>query len=67
QLELGVPSLYYSSHIDTSGEPLLAEDYELIRRIWSREPTITALPGEPLLEPLSVEHHPADPATEAMP
>src|SRR5690606_40741115 len=28
QLELGVPSLYYSSHIDTSGEPLLAERSE---------------------------------------
>jgi len=45
QLELGVPSLYYSSHIDTSGEPLLAEDYELIRRVWSRAPTEPAFPG----------------------
>ena len=47
QLELGVPSLYYSSHIDTSGEPLLEEDYELIRRIWDGarpEPVETPTP-----------------------
>ncbi|MDT8305809.1 MAG: hypothetical protein RRC07_07730 [Anaerolineae bacterium] len=36
QAELGVPSLYYVSHVDATGEPLLAEDYELIRRVWQR-------------------------------
>lgn len=46
QLELGVPSLYYSSHIDTSGEPLLDEDYELIRSIWG-EPGPGASVGPP--------------------
>ena len=55
QLELGVPSLYYSSHIDTSGEPLLEEDYELIRSIWSRG-AATALPEpEPGGDPVDLE------------
>ncbi len=35
QAELGVPSLYYASHVDGSGEPLEASDYEMLRRIWS--------------------------------
>jgi hypothetical protein len=35
QAELGVPSLYYATHIDNSGEPLTAGDYELIRRVWA--------------------------------
>ncbi|MFW6097971.1 MAG: hypothetical protein ACOC9Z_07835 [Chloroflexota bacterium] len=34
QAELGVPSLYYSSHVDATGEPLEAEDYELLREVW---------------------------------
>lgn len=34
QAQLGVPSLYYASHVDATGEPLLAEDYELIRSVW---------------------------------
>lgn len=38
QTELGVPSLYYSTHIDRTREPLEASDYELIRESWSRFP-----------------------------
>jgi hypothetical protein len=33
--ELGVPSLYYVTHIDVSGEPLESEDYEALRRTWA--------------------------------
>jgi hypothetical protein len=36
QPKLGVPSLYYVTHIDSTGEPLDAEDYALIREVWSR-------------------------------
>ena len=36
QPELGVPSLYYASHIDQSMESLTAHDYQLIRQAWSR-------------------------------
>ncbi len=32
---LGVPALYYASHIDSTGEPLLPEDYALIREVWA--------------------------------
>src|SRR5690606_39476097 len=48
QLELGVPSLYYSSHLDTSGEPLLAEDYDLIRRVCGGVPDGDSPLGAPL-------------------
>lgn len=34
QPSLGVPSLYFSTHIDSTGEPLTAEDYQLIRDTW---------------------------------
>lgn len=34
QAEIGVPSLYYSSHVDATGEPLEAADYELVRTVW---------------------------------
>lgn len=34
QAQLGVPSLYYVTHIDSTGEALQPEDYELIRQIW---------------------------------
>ncbi|HZJ09611.1 MAG TPA: hypothetical protein VFD39_07950 [Trueperaceae bacterium] len=68
QLELGVPSLYYSSHIDTSGEPLLDEDYELIRRIWGRAPG--AAPHSSPLAPFEDEIIPGtqgeDPEAEAV-
>lgn len=36
QPELGVPSLYYASHIDSTKEPLTEEDYALIREAWAR-------------------------------
>ncbi|MBI5671439.1 MAG: hypothetical protein HZC41_25895 [Chloroflexi bacterium] len=36
QPELGVPSLYYASHIDTTQEPLDEDDYQLIRDAWAR-------------------------------
>jgi hypothetical protein len=36
QPELGVPSLYYVTHIDSTGEPLEAEDYALIREAWAQ-------------------------------
>ncbi len=32
---LGVPALYYASHIDSTGEPLLPEDYALICQVWA--------------------------------
>ncbi|HEY6957903.1 MAG TPA: hypothetical protein VI814_03680 [Candidatus Limnocylindria bacterium] len=34
QRELGVPSLYYATHIDRSGEALDETDYALVRRAW---------------------------------
>ncbi len=36
QPELGVPSLYYATHIDTTREALTAEDYALIREVWAK-------------------------------
>ena len=36
QPELGVPSLYYATHIDSTREPLDAEDYRLVRDVWAR-------------------------------
>jgi hypothetical protein len=35
QPELGVPSLYYVSHIDSTGEALEPDDYALIREVWA--------------------------------
>lgn len=35
QPELGVPSLYTVTHIDSTGEPLDAADYQLIRDVWA--------------------------------
>jgi hypothetical protein len=34
QRELGVPSLYYATHIDSTLEPLRPKDYELVRWVW---------------------------------
>jgi hypothetical protein len=34
--ELGVPSLYYATHVDSTGEPLEVEDYAALRRAWAR-------------------------------
>jgi hypothetical protein len=33
--ELGVPALYYATHLDRTGETFEDEDYELLRRVWS--------------------------------
>jgi hypothetical protein len=35
QPELGVPSLYFASHIDSTREVLEEEDYQLIREMWA--------------------------------
>jgi hypothetical protein len=35
QPTLGVPSLYYATHLDTTGEALTKDDYARIRRVWS--------------------------------
>jgi hypothetical protein len=35
QPSLGVPSLYYATHLDTTGEALIVDDYARIRKAWS--------------------------------
>jgi hypothetical protein len=35
QPDVGVPSLYFTTHIDLTGEQLEADDYELIREAWA--------------------------------
>lgn len=45
QPELGVPSLYYTTHIDRSGEPLLDEDYAALRRVWANYRRSAGLPA----------------------
>jgi hypothetical protein len=44
QAELGVPSLYYSSHVDATGEPLELEDYQLIREVWAAYQAVSSQP-----------------------
>jgi hypothetical protein len=34
--EIGVPSLYYATHIDSTREPLDDDDYAAVRRVWSK-------------------------------
>ena len=34
--ELGVPSLYYATHVDMTGEPLEPEDYKALQEAWER-------------------------------
>ena len=34
--ELGVPSLYFATHVDAGGEPLEPEDYQALRDSWDR-------------------------------
>ncbi len=36
---IGVPSLYYSSHLDATGEALAPEDYAALRRAWAAAKT----------------------------
>jgi hypothetical protein len=38
--ELGIPSLYYVSHLDATSEPLEPEDYAAIARAWERWETV---------------------------
>jgi hypothetical protein len=38
QPELGVPALYYATHVDSTGEPLTADDYAAIRAAWKATP-----------------------------
>jgi hypothetical protein len=38
--ELGVPSLYYATHIDSTGEALEESDYHLLRAVWDRWQTM---------------------------
>jgi hypothetical protein len=45
QPELGVPSLYYVDHIDSTREPLTEQDYALVREIWSRHRSLLSGPG----------------------
>jgi len=35
QPELGVPALYFATHIDSTGEALTEDDYRLIRETWA--------------------------------
>ena len=34
---IGVPSLYYASHVDATGEELEPSDYEALRELWAQE------------------------------
>jgi hypothetical protein len=34
--ELGVPSLYYATHVDATGEAFEKKDYHLLREVWNR-------------------------------
>jgi hypothetical protein len=34
KVSLGVPALYYASHLDNTGEPLEPEDYAALRATW---------------------------------
>jgi hypothetical protein len=36
QTELGVPALYYATHIDSTGEALEEDDYRMIRDVWCK-------------------------------
>ena len=33
--EIGVPSLYYATHVDSTREALDEDDYAALRRVWS--------------------------------
>ena len=49
--ELGVPALYYATHLDRTGEALEAEDYSLIRRTWAAYREEAGLPPRPVGQP----------------
>src|SRR5699024_5249494 len=45
--ELGVPALYYATHLDLTGEALEEADYELLRRTWREYREREGLPARP--------------------
>jgi hypothetical protein len=49
QAHLGVPSLYYATHIDMTQEPLTAEDYDMIRQVWGQSQDHAAVSKAPVL------------------
>ena len=38
--DLGIPSLYYASHLDATGEALQPEDYDALAKTWARWATM---------------------------
>ena len=48
QSRFGVPALYYATHVDLTGEPFEAADYELVRRTWADYRKTHGLRGPPL-------------------
>jgi hypothetical protein len=42
--ELGVPALYYATHLDYSGEALTPSDYALVRDTWAAYRAAQGLP-----------------------
>jgi hypothetical protein len=48
QPALGVPALYYATHIDHSGEPLRAEDLAELARVWRDYRDAHHLPAPPV-------------------
>jgi hypothetical protein len=36
KLDIGVPALYYSTHVDATGEAFEREDYAALRRVWTQ-------------------------------
>jgi hypothetical protein len=55
QPSLGVPSLYYATHLDTTGEALTSDDYARIRKAWTARlaPACPPIPGLPRRAPMS--------------
>ena len=45
QPELGVPSLYFATHIDATQEPLDEDDYRLVREVWARHRLAHGIPA----------------------
>jgi hypothetical protein len=45
QPELGVPALYYATHVDLTGEPFDAADYRLLRDTWAADRAGNELPA----------------------
>jgi hypothetical protein len=43
--ELGVPALYYASHLDRTSETLTPADYEALRRVWCASRAQTTAPS----------------------